>query len=269
MCDVARIAFITGSGFYEMLQADGEDRKVATPYGTVTVWVGTRHGHTVLFVARHGLHHERLSNHVGHRGNLCALRELGAQAVVASTAVGVLDPALRLGVPILFDDLFFPSNRLADGSLATFFTEAGDPRRGHFIPTAIFSPALRAHLIRAAGELGLAVVTAGCYAHADGPRFNTPAEHAAMRAAGCVAVSQTCGPEAVLAGELEIPYALAGFGVNYADAPGAPATLPEEVSTLLGKHAEVMSGLFERFLGLVPADRRFALDTGSVYRVSP
>jgi purine nucleoside phosphorylase len=266
---MARIAFITGSGFYEMLQGHGEDREVATPYGTLTVREGTRHGHAVLFVARHGLHHERLSNHVEHRANLWALRELGAQAIVASTAVGVLDPALRLGVPILFDDLFFPTNRLPDGSLATFFTGAGDPRRGHWIPAAVFSPTLREHLIRAAGELGLAVVTTGSYAHADGPRFNTRAEHAAMRAAGCAAVSQTCGPEAVLAGELEIPYALAGFGVNHADAPGAPSTPPDEVTALLRRHAEVMAGLFEAFLGLVPADQRFAVDTGSVYRMVP
>jgi 5'-methylthioadenosine phosphorylase len=266
---LARIGFITGSGFYEMLRGDGADREVVTPYGAVTVRETSRHGHAVLALSRHGADHHRLSNHVKHRPNFWALHELGAQAILASTAVGVLDTAVPLGVPILFNDLYFPSNRMPDGSLATFFTEAGDPRRGHWIPTATFSPTLRELLIRAGRDVGLAVVTSGCYTHADGPRFNTRPEHAAMRAAGGTAVSQTCGPEAVLAGELQIPYALVGFGVNYADAPGAPTTPPGEVAALLRKHAEVMTGLFEAFLGLVPADQRFTGDTGSVYRMVP
>ena len=64
----------------------------------------------------------------------------------------------------------------------------------------------------------------GCYGHVDGPRFNTPAEIAQLAACGVVAVSQTGGPETVLCGELELPFALVGFVTDYANevVPGEP-----------------------------------------------
>jgi 5'-methylthioadenosine phosphorylase len=51
----------------------------------------------------------------------------------------------------------------------------------------------------------------GCYGHVEGPRFNTRTEIAALAAAGVVAVSQTAGPEVVLAAEAELPMALVGI----------------------------------------------------------
>lgn len=66
------------------------------------------------------------------------------------------------------------------------------------------------------------------YGHVSGPRFNSKAEIAWIRN-HCDAISQTCGPEAVLAGELQIPYSLLGYGVDYAN--GIQAT-PTPVETL-------------------------------------
>ena len=57
----------------------------------------------------------------------------------------------------------------------------------------------------------------GCYGHVDGPRFNTRTEIAHARGGGVTAVSQTAGPETVLAGEAEIPYALLGYATDYAN----------------------------------------------------
>ncbi len=197
---MAHVGMITGSGFETQEKASLAPWTVATPFGPVTVTHGRMHGHAVTHLARHGAAHERLSHQVEHRANLWALHDLRVDAIVASTAVGLLTADTPLGVPILFDDMYFPSNRLPDGSLATIFTAPGDPRRGPWLPGAPFSPARRALLASAARRAGIAVTTGGGYAHADGPRFNTPAEHAALRQAGATAVSQTCGPEAVLAG---------------------------------------------------------------------
>lgn len=199
---------------------------VATPYGAVDVWAGSLRENAVQvrFIKRHGDAHQRLSSMVAHRANVWALHESGCSAVVGTTVCGVIDAELPLATAIVFDDLYFPDNRLPDGSPCTFFDTPGAAGRGHHIFGSPFSASMRSALVAAAGESGVAVCDGGTYAYSLGPRFNTRAEIAAMRAAGACAVSQTAGPEAVLAGELELPYALVGFGVDYANGVQAEPT---------------------------------------------
>jgi purine nucleoside phosphorylase len=190
----------------------------------------------------------RLSNHVNHRANIWALRELGATAVIGCTACGAVDPSLELGSLVVFDDLHFISNRLPDGSLCTFCVEPGDPQRGHWIlHGSPFSADVRSALLRAVGERGHAARDGGTYGHVDGPRFNTPTEIAQLRACGVVAVSQTGGPETVLCGELELPFALIGFVTDYANEVVPGATTPvSELIELMGQSpalfADVLAG---------------------------
>ncbi len=187
---------------------------------------------SILHVSRHGLGHARLSNHITHRANIWALKELGAQVVIGCTACGATDPGLELGSLVVFDDLHFVANRLPDGSLCTFFVEPGDRQRGHWIlHGGPYSPDLRAALLDAAAEAGHAARDGGAYGHVDGPRFNTPSEIAQLAACGVVAVSQTAGPETVLCGELELPFALMGFVTDYANEVRAGEPTP--VSTLI------------------------------------
>lgn len=72
----------------------------------------------------------------------------------------------------------------------------------------------------------------GCYGHVDGPRFNSRSEIAALTHAGVTAVSQTAGPEIVLAGEAEMPFLLLGYLTGYAN--GVRAT-PEPVDALIAR----------------------------------
>jgi 5'-methylthioadenosine phosphorylase len=264
---MSHIGFIVGSGFSFPDGAAVKARTLSTPHGSVEIAEWEESGHRVTFLPRHGPGHARLSHQVAHRANLAALHNQGVSAIVASTAVGVLEPAVPLGIALLFDDLYFPSNRLPDGTLATFFGDEDNALGGHWIPAAPFSPTLRTLLAQAADRAGLAIVDGGCYVHADGPRFNTRAEHAAFRAAGGTAVSQTCGPEAVLAGEIGIPYALVGFGVNYVADVEAAGVAEADLDALLAQHGGVVSTLFREFLALLPAETQFACDTGTVYRV--
>ena len=228
------VGVITGSGTYALPGFEQTDQlTVDTPFGPAPVAQGRVGGVPTLHVSRHQPGHVRLSNHVNHQANIWALHELGAEAVIGATACGAVDPALQLGELVVFDDLYFLSNRLADGSLCTFFTEPGDPRRGHWIlHGSPFSAGLRAALARATGATGHAARDGGTYGHVDGPSFNTPTEIAALAACGVVAVSPTCGPETVLCGELELPYALIGFVTDYANEvrPGEPTP----VDTLIG-----------------------------------
>src|ERR1700736_2706364 len=203
----------------------------------------TGSGTELLHVSRHGPAHERLSNHVSHRANIWALKDHGATAVIGCTACGAVDPAVPLGSLVVFDDLHFSSNRLPDGSICTFFTEPGDPLRGHWIlHGGPFSDGVRGALVAAARAAGVAARDGGTYGHVDGPRFNTPAEIAQLAACGVVAVSQTGGPETVLCGELELPFALVGFVTDYPNevVPGEPTPVSTLIE-LMGKSTAVFA----------------------------
>jgi len=229
---VMRIGIITGSGTYALpgLEA-GEPAPVGTRFGTVPVTSGTFAGAEVLHVSRHREGHVRLSSAVTHQANICALAAAGADAIIAATVCGACDPELELGSLVVFDDLFFPQNRLPDGSICTLHTEPGAPGRGHWIFDGPFSEPLRRALLAGAREYGHPVRAGGTYGHVDGPRFNTKAEIRMLMGAGVTAVSQTAGPETVLAGEARLPFALLGYATDYANGvkPEAPTPMAELV----------------------------------------
>jgi purine nucleoside phosphorylase len=261
------IGIITGSGTYALPGFEqAEPVTVETPFGSCLLTRGGYGGVEALHISRHAAGHVRLSNHVTHRANVWALRELGATAVVACTACGAVDPTLELGALVVFDDLHFISNRLPDGSLCTFFTESGDPQRGHWIlHGGPFSEGARRVLLGAAERTGHAARDGGTYGHVDGPRFNTPAEIAQLAACGVTAVSQTAGPETVLCGELELPFALIGFATDYANEvkPGEPtpvATLIELIGASSTTFGEVLRA------ALPELDRTPPVPAGTFYR---
>jgi purine nucleoside phosphorylase len=262
------VAIITGSGTYALpgLEAP-EAMKVDTPFGPTEVSRGGYAGADVLHISRHGVGHVRLSNHVTHRANVWALKELGAEAVIGCTACGALDPALELGSLVVFDDLHFFANRLPDGSLCTFFTEAGKPERAHWIlHGGPYSSELRAALVAAAAATGRTARNGGTYGHVDGPRFNTPSEIAQLRVAGVTAVSQTAGPETVLCGELELPYALMGFVTDYANEIKPGETTPvDEIIDLMSRSPAVFAEVLAAALPRVAAGS--FTSPGTVYRI--
>ena len=239
---MTRIGVITGSGTYALPGFEGDGpREVATRYGPARLTDGRFAGAEVVHVSRHWEGHPRLSSQVLHQANIAALRDAGVAAILAVTVCGACDPGLDLGTLIVFDDLHFPSNRLPDGSLCTLYTEPGEDRRGHWIFERPFSPALRSALLIGAREAGHAVRDGGCYGHVDGPRFNTRTEIAMLARAGVTAVSQTGGPETVLAGEAEIPYALVGYATDYANGVSEEPTPVEELIRLIGASTETFA----------------------------
>jgi purine nucleoside phosphorylase len=259
------IGIITGSGTYALpgFEGDGPQR-VETPWGDASVSRGAFAGVEVLHVSRHEPGHARLSSAVTHRANIAALAQLGAKGVIAVTVCGAVDPSVALGSIVCFDDLHFLANRLGDGELCTFYPEPGDPRRGHWIFEDPFSPQLRAALLRGAQVAGVELRDGGCYGHVDGPRFNTKAEIRGLAACGVTAVSQTAGPETVLCGEAELPYALLGYATDYAN---GVQDEPTPVQTLIDMMAASTETFARVLAATVPlAEAADLSPAGVVYR---
>jgi purine nucleoside phosphorylase len=252
---MARIGIITGSGTYALPQLEvGGRETVPTEWGDAEVVRGTLAGAEIVHVSRHGEGHVRLSNHVTQRANVDALRQAGCDAVIAMTVCGAVDPQVELGSLIVFDDLYFLANRLADGSLCTFHDTPGDTRRGHWIFEEPYSPELRRALLAGARAAGVRAIDGGCYGHVDGPRFNTRAEIRGLAACGVTAVSQTAGPETVLCGEAELPFALVGYATDHANGVMAEATPVERLLELIAASTAAFAAALSATLEQIDAD---------------
>jgi len=169
---------------------------------------------------------------------------------------------VELGSLVCFDDLHFVSNRLPDGSLCTFFTQPGASERGHWIYDGPFSADLRAALLAGASATGVGVRDGGVYGHVDGPRFNTRAEIRGLAVSGVTAVSQTAGPETVLSGELELPYALLGYATDYANGVMDEPTPVETLTEMMAASTAIFASVLGAALPLIDAPA----PPGIVYR---
>ena len=98
MADLAEIAVVGGSGFYEFCE-DAEEVTIDTPFGAPSdpITVGEVAGRRVAFLPRHGRDHRFPPHKIPYRANLWALRSIGVRRVLAPTAVGSLTHLVRPG----------------------------------------------------------------------------------------------------------------------------------------------------------------------------
>ncbi len=252
------LAIISGTGFYDFPGLkDARDETLDTKYGEVPVTIGNIEGKKIAYITRHGKAHRNLSNMVNYRAHLLALKRLETKAIVATTVCGVLDPSIPLARVAVFNDLYFPDNRLPGGEACTVYDTAGEKSRGHYIFDNPFSEELRQQIIAVADN----PITDAVYAYASGPRFNSRSEIAMFRNYASF-ISQTAGPEVVLAGELEIPLALLGFGVDYANGIQEKPT-PVEV---LDENLRISKGVFSTVIRELIKTYKVPEFGGFVYR---
>ncbi|HEY3373781.1 MAG TPA: MTAP family purine nucleoside phosphorylase [Candidatus Aquicultor sp.] len=259
------LGVITGSGLYDLPGLELKEQKVVrTPFGGAPVSVGSLGGKSVAFIARHGRGHALLPNTINYRANIFALKETGVRAIVATSVVGVVDKSMSLGTIVFFDDIYFMDNRLPNGEICTVFTQPSQAGRAHYIFASPFSSTLREVAQTVARNACISHRTLGIYGHVNGPRFNSRAETSQLKALGVTAISQTCGPEAVLAGELEIPYLLIGFGIDYANGVSDAPTPIEVLDANLKLGSQVMPVLIKGIVSATDVDTISA--EGFLYR---
>lgn len=206
------LAVIGGTGFYEMPGlSDVEEHTVATPFGdpSDSIFVGTLEGRRIAFLARHGRGHRLLPGELPQRANFWALKTLGVRRVVAVSAVGSLRPYYEPGHLVIPDQLL---DRTRHDRGETFF---GNGVVAHVSFGEPFAHGLRGLLIDAARSTGMTVHHEGTYVAIEGPAFGTRAESEQHREAGCAIVGMTALPEAKLAREAEMDYALLAAVTDY------------------------------------------------------
>lgn len=225
------IAIIGGSGLSSLDSLVTERREVvATPYGdpSSALTFGSCSGRQAIFLARHGDAHSILPHRVNYCANLAALQQAGATHIIAVCAVGGITgdmPPGRISIPDQIIDYTWSRQH-------TIFEDA----RGHAAHIDFTEPyceSLRARLLAAAGRAGIDVAPAATYGATQGPRLETAAEINRLDNDGCHIVGMTGMPEASIARELGLCYAVIAVSVNYAAGRAEGPIEMQEIETHL------------------------------------
>ena len=239
------LAFIGGTGLTRLQGLNIVERKsLDTEWGSPSspVTVGELNGQQVLFLARHGDPHVLLPHQVNYRANLAALQQAGATAIVAVNAVGGISDEAVSGAIVVPTQIIDYTH----GRDTTFFDKKNGPVV-HVDFSWPFDEPLRRRLLDALQGVAAPAVDGGCYGATQGPRLETAAEIARMERDGCTIVGMTGMPEAVLARELSLPYAMLSLVVNPAAGKSDAEITMEEIEAVIhagmGKVTEALAVL--------------------------
>lgn len=224
------LALIGGTGLGRMPNLEVRGSQAAdTEYGPAAARLvrGVLNGCDVIFLARHGNPHTLLPHEVNYRANISALHRAGATAIVAVNAVGGISDAAAAGTIVLPDQIIDYSW----GRESTFFGAGRAVTHVDF--SWPFDAALRDELAAVLRVAGLPWVERGCYGVTQGPRLETAAEIRRMEQDGCDIVGMTGMPEAVLARELGLPYAMLSLVVNPAAGKSSQEITMAEIEAVL------------------------------------
>ena len=208
---MVRLGVIGGSGLYDIDGLDQvEERIVETAWGSPSgpVVSGRLGDLDLLFLPRHGVGHVLNPSEVPYRANIAALRKLGATHLLAVSAVGSLTANLPPKTLVCPDQLI---DRTI-GRPRTFF-EGGVV--GHVGLADPFDPDLSRLVVEAAASVGSTVVVGGAYVCVEGPQFSTRAESNLFRSWGASVIGMTAFPEARLAREAGLPYAMLAMVTDF------------------------------------------------------
>lgn len=188
---------LQGKGIF----ADLREETVETDFGPAVVFRSA----AIVFVARHGTapHRPILPHLINHQANLSAMKKLGVREILGAYSTGSLKRRLKPGMLVVPDDYIMPTGG------PTIVRE----KSVHIVP--VLSAEIRRKWLEAARDCDLDCIDGGIYWQTAGPRFETRAEIAMMSQFADL-VGMTMASEAIIAQELEIPFAPLCSVDNYA-----------------------------------------------------
>ena len=211
MTDQYRIGVIGGSGLYGMEGLTIEDeRRIPSPWGDPSdaYLLGTLDGQKLAFLPRHGRGHRLLPSELNYRANIYGFKTLGVERVISVSAVGSMQLEYK-PTHIVVPDQFFDRTRHRPD---TFF---GDGIVAHVSFARPVCPELVPVFAESARAAGATAHAGGCYLCMEGPLFSTRAESHLYRSCGAGLINMSALPEAKLAREAELCYALVCMVTDY------------------------------------------------------
>ena len=204
-----RVAIIGGSGLEGILQGSRHVRK-GTPYGPAPpITIGKTGNEEIAFLPRHGPEHDLPPHKVNYRGNLFALKQLGVERIIATNAVGSINPEYAPG------DLAIPED-IIDMTKTRYTTFFDGAPVTHVDLSQPYCPEIRRVMIEESKHAKPKTWTNSVLVATEGPRYETPAEIRMLGKLGGDIVGMTGAPEAFLARELQMCYSTLCFISNRA-----------------------------------------------------
>ncbi len=246
------IGVIGGSGLYDLAELeDAQWIAVRTPWGAPSdeVRIGRIAGRKFAFLPRHGRGHRLAPGSLNYRANVDALKRAGATDLLAVSAVGSLRDELAPGQFVAVEQLIDHTS----GRIGSFF---GEGVVAHVSLADPVCPRLTGLALAAAQAAGATVSGGATYLAIEGPQFSTRAESRLYRQWGCDVIGMTAMPEARLARDAELPYALMTMVTDYdcwreGDAP----VEVEAILARLEKNAATAARMLVALAEALPANR--------------
>ncbi len=247
------IGVIGGSGLYEPgALEEAQEIPVASAFGEPSgpVTTGKIGKIRFTFIARHGAGHVLAPSQVNYRANIDVLKRCGVTDVLAVSAVGSLQEKLAPGEFVAVDQLidrtvgrersFFAGGVVAHVPLA-------DP----------ICPRLSDLVVKSVKKAGAKVHAAGTYVAIEGPQFSTRAESHLFRQWGADVIGMTAMPEARLAREAELPYALLGMVTDYDCWRDDKADVDvSDILSVMSANADMARESLRQLAAVLPAKRK-------------
>lgn len=251
----AKIGVIGGTGLYDIEgMTDIEEVNpdyIGTPFGkpSDTIVTGRLEGVGIAFLPRHGKGHRILPGELPSRANIYALKSLGVEHIIAICSAGSFKEEIKPG-DLLIPDQLIDRTR---GRVSTFF---GEGIVAHISFADPFCPKLSRVLYQAAKEVGATVHPKGTFVIMEGPAFSTRAESRLYRSWGADIIGMTALPEAKLAREAEICYAVIGCVTDYDSwhERHEPVTV-EVILNILRQNADTARKIIKLAVGRIPRSR--------------
>lgn len=238
-----KIGIIGGTGVYDSsFMSDASKIHVNTPYGDVSLVKGFIGDKEIFFLERHSEGHKLIPTKVNYKANITSLKQLGADYIISTAAVGAINNC-KVGDFVILDQFIdFTKSRSC-----TFF---GEENRGvvHIDMTNPYCPTLRKIIIDSFRQINAPVVEKGTYICTEGPRFETPAEIKAFKILGGDVVGMTNVPEVILARESAICYATISLVTNYAAGISKSSLTNKEVNENMEKMTNTLKHALKKII---------------------
>jgi 5'-methylthioadenosine phosphorylase len=205
------LGIIGGSGVYEIPGLENPRwQRVQSPWGAPSdeLLTGSFAGVDLVFLPRHGRGHVQTPTSINYRANIDALKRVGVTDLISVSACGSLKEELPPG-------MFVMADQFIDRTFAREKSFFGPGFVAHVSMAHPVCAKLLDALYQAAQEIGVPCAKGGTYLAMEGPQFSSLAESNLYRSWDCSVIGMTAMPEAKLAREAELPYAIVAMVTDY------------------------------------------------------